>query len=131
MTICVHAVLSQGGCPPLSTARVSMATSLLVLQSLTLPLPMVTSVKTAVRTLKGQSPLPHTLRHHHLIRLQRLPLMLSTPPHHHLSQVYTPETGVGGTRQVSYSGGSLTCHIKCAYCCKFVVLIVKMVVARS
>ena len=91
----------RGGASALTTAH-QVSTVTPVRQSRHTPrLPMVTSVKTALYTLRRWTPLSHGLprRHHHL-RLQKLPQTPSPPPHRHLSQVYTPETGVEGTRQV-------------------------------
>lgn len=102
ITICAHGILFQEAA--LTTVhQVLMVTSVPAHQSPTPRSPMATSVKTALYTLIGQIPLPHALHHHHVLRQQKLPLMLS-PSHRHLSPAYTPGTGVGGIRQVRNSG---------------------------
>lgn len=96
---CVRAALPQGGALALNTVhQTSTATPVPVRQSPTPRSPTVTSAKTALFTLRRGTPLSHALHHH--LRLQKLPQTSSPPPPRHLSQVYTPETGVEGARQV-------------------------------
>lgn len=99
--ICVHAALPQGGASALTTLH-QLSTVTPVHQSPTPHSPMVTSAKTALYTLNRRwTPLSHSLHHHHYhLRLQKLPRTSFSPPPRHLSQVYTPETGVEGTRWV-------------------------------
>lgn len=98
----MHVVHSQGGAPAETTVQ-QVSTAMPAHRSPTPRLPMVTSAKTALFTLRRRTALLRVLQHHyhHHLRLQKLPLTPSPPPPpHHLSQVYTQETGVEGARQV-------------------------------
>lgn len=106
--ICAHADLPQGGAQPLTTVH-QMSTVTPVCRNPTPHSPMATSAKTALYILRRWTLLLHGLHHHrHHLRLQWLPRVLS-PRHLHLSQVYTPETGVRGARQVRSSPTEGSC----------------------
>lgn len=77
-----------------------------VRQSPTPRSPMATFAETALYTLRRRTPLSHSphrhyYRHHRRqhFKLPNLPPMPSRQ-HHHLSPVFTAETGVEGTRRV-------------------------------
>lgn len=105
----------QEGVSALTTGQVSMVTA--AHHSPTPQSTMVTSVKTALHTLRRLTPLSHSRRrrrHHHYrhhLRWQKRPQTSYAPPQCHHSQVYTPERGVEETRQVSWRFGVLL-HVK-------------------
>lgn len=67
---------------------------------------MDTSAKTALFTLRRLTPSSHS-RHHRHLSWRNLPLTFCPHRHHRLSQVYTPETEVEGTRPVRNCSAAL------------------------